>query len=76
MQFVEAKLSEDEDYAFIKKMFQNQYLMERLRDDWEPYTSGGGELALQEMPSVVEVKNNVQSTKNSIQRTNENSTHG
>ena len=37
MQFVEAKLSEDEDYAFIKKMFQNQYLMERLRDDWEPY---------------------------------------
>lgn len=36
-QFVEAKLSEDEDYAFIKKMFQNQYLMERLRDDWEPY---------------------------------------
>ena len=36
-QFVEAKLSEDEDYAFIKKMFRNQYLMERLRDDWEPY---------------------------------------
>ena len=36
-QFVEAKLSEDENYAFIKKMFQNQYLMERLRDDWEPY---------------------------------------
>ena len=37
VQFVEAKLSEDEDYAFITKMFQNQYLMERLRDDWEPH---------------------------------------
>ena len=37
VQFVEAKLSEDEDYAFIKKMFRNQYLMERLRDDWEPH---------------------------------------
>ena len=37
IRFVEAKLSEDEDYAFTKKMFQNQYLMERLRDDWEPH---------------------------------------
>ena len=37
VQFVEAKLSEDENYAFIKKMFRNQYLMERLRDDWEPH---------------------------------------
>ena len=26
VQFVEAKLSEDENYAFIKKMFRNQYL--------------------------------------------------
>lgn len=37
IKFVEAKLAEDEDYAFIIKMFQNQYLMERLRDDWEPH---------------------------------------
>lgn len=37
IQFVEDKLTEDEDYAFITKMYQNQYLMERLRDDWEPY---------------------------------------
>ena len=37
VQFVEAKLSEDENYTFIKKMFRNQYLMERLRDDWEPH---------------------------------------
>ena len=37
VRFVEAKLSEDEDYAFIRKMFRNQYLMERLRDDWEPH---------------------------------------
>ena len=37
VQFVEAKLSEDENYAFVKKMFRNQYLMERLRDDWEPH---------------------------------------
>ncbi len=37
VQSVEAKLSEDENYAFIKKMFRNQYLMERLRDDWEPH---------------------------------------
>lgn len=37
IQFVEAKLAGEEDYAFIMKMFQNQYLMERLRDDWEPH---------------------------------------
>ena len=37
IRFVEAKLAGEEDYAFIMKMFQNQYLMERLRDDWEPH---------------------------------------
>ena len=37
IRFVEAKLAGEEDYAFIMKMFQNQYMMERLRDDWEPH---------------------------------------
>ena len=36
VRFIEKKLSEEE-FAFIVKMFQNQYLMERLRDDWEPH---------------------------------------
>ena len=75
VQFVEAKLLEDENYAFIKKMFRNQYLMERLRDDWEPHLLEAESL-LTEILVAATVKNNVQSTKNSIQRTNENFTNG
>ena len=35
IQHVKEKLSEEEDFSFIAKMFRNQYLMEHLRDDWE-----------------------------------------
>lgn len=75
VQFVEAKLSEDENYAFIKKMFRNQYLMERLRDDWGPHLLEA-EVYSTEILVAATVKNNVQSTKNSMQRTNENFTNG
>ena len=74
VQFVEAKLSEDENYAFIKKMFRNQYLMERLRDDWEPHLLEAESLLYGDTGLQRTVKNNVQSTKNSIQRINENFT--
>ena len=56
-------------------MFQNQYLMERLRDDWEPHLLEA-EVYSTEILVVAIVKNNVQSTKNSIQRISRNSTHG
>ena len=75
VQFVEAKLSEDENYAFIKKMFRNQYLMERLRDDWERIFLRQ-KVYSTEILVAATVKNNVQSTKNSMQRTNENFTNG
>ena len=36
IQLIKEKLSKEEDYEFITKMFQNQYRMEHLRDDWKP----------------------------------------
>ena len=63
VQFVEAKLSEDENYAFIKKMFRNQYLMERLRDDWGPHLLEAEKFTLRRYWFAATVKNNVQSTK-------------
>ena len=50
--------------------------MERLRDDWEPHLLEAESLLYGDIGLQRTVKNNVQSTKNSIQRTNENSTHG
>ena len=35
IQLIKEKLSGEGDYTFITTMFQNQYLMEHLRDDWE-----------------------------------------
>ena len=49
--------------------------MERLRDDWEPHLLEA-EVYSTEILVAATVKNNVQSTKNSMQRTNENFTNG